>query len=213
MAADWQSRKLVEEASQGDDQALESLLVELLPGLRGYLQRNAGDRVLAQESSSDLLQSVCREVLQHLQKGHLHYRTEEEFRSWLFEAALFKLRDRWKYYGARKRSGKPRSLEGDPLEAGLEGRQREFLRSLCTPSGEAAQREELQQLAEAFAQLSTEQQQVITLTRIDGLPHREAATQLGVSETACRKLLSRALARLTRLARRQIPGNRPGEGP
>ena len=194
------SRHWIEAASQGDAASIEALLQHHLPGLRLYLRRHAGNLVLGQESSSDLVQSICREVLDRLAQDRFEYRGEAEFKQWLYQAAILKIRDRQVYYKAQKRdvrrawSPASDSLSSDPRYA-------EFFRSLFTPSREAIIREELERLEVAYQKLSEEHQEIIYLARIEGLRHKDIAARLGIGETASRKLLSRALARLSTLGR------------
>ena len=51
-------------ASRGDAAAIEQLIQEHLPGLRAFVRLNAGATLRAREAQSDLVQSVCREVLE-----------------------------------------------------------------------------------------------------------------------------------------------------
>jgi hypothetical protein len=53
------------------------------------------------ESCSDLVQSVCREVLQHA--GRFQYDGAERFRAWRFRAALNKILERKRSLAANKR--------------------------------------------------------------------------------------------------------------
>ena len=60
-------------------------------------------------------------------------------------------------------------------------------------------REEVLRIEQAFEELPENFREVITLSRILGLSHREIAEQTGSTEGATRALLFRALARLSRL--------------
>ena len=51
---------------------LERLLTEHLPALRAYVRARLGPKLAAHESASDVVQSVCRELLQ--EQGNLDYR-------------------------------------------------------------------------------------------------------------------------------------------
>jgi RNA polymerase sigma-70 factor (ECF subfamily) len=65
-----------------------------------------------------------------------------------------------------------------------------------TPSRVAMGRESMAAFEAAFDRLNDDHREVITLTRIVGLSHAEAAQEMGRSEDAVRVLLQRALARL-----------------
>lgn len=191
--------RLVERASRGDGEAIDELLARHLPHLLGFVRRRAGE-LAAKESSSDVVQSVCREVLEGLADGRVEYRGEQAFRAWLFEAALFKLRNRRRYWRAERRDvARERRLAGAddagaPLDA-LAGTSR-------TPSREAAAHEDRARLAALLEQLPERYRIAVELARIRGLGHAEIAEQLGISEAASRQLLTRALARLATLGAR-----------
>ena len=56
---------------------MEALLERLLPDLQRYVKRNVGDLLAAKESSSDLVQSVCRELLERLGSERFEYRGKD----------------------------------------------------------------------------------------------------------------------------------------
>ncbi len=175
---------------------MDALLERHLPGLRTYVRRNVSPGVLAKESSADLVQSVCREVLQNLDK--FEYQGEAAFRSWLYQAALRKLIDRHRYYTAEKReAGREARVEGAErlssdaamvLAASFAG----------SPSGEAIMNEEVQRLEKGFAALTEPDRRIIHMVYVRGLSHSDVAKELDCTEVASRKQLSRALARLSK---------------
>ena len=185
----------IQRASQGDAAAIDELLERHLPGLQQYVRRNISPLVLAKESASDLVQSVCREVLADL--PGFQYQGEAAFRAWLHQAALRKLIDRQRYYRAEKR---------DPAHeiaaAGGDSLSRDELTLLATslgsPSGEAERKEDLGRLERGLAELSEADRRLLRMIFVEGLTHAQAADRLGTSEVNSRKQLSRALARLSR---------------
>lgn len=182
------SRALLARATQGDAEAVEQLLQQHLPGLRAYIRLKAGPTLLARESSSDLAQSVCREVIENA--ARFRYDGEGAFRKWLFTTALRKIADRYEYYGAQKRAiGRERPTDGD--DAVLDA-----CRGFYTPSRQAAAREDLARLEVCFQGLDEDKREVILLSRMVGLTHAQIAAEMGRSEVAVRKLLSRALSEL-----------------
>jgi len=163
-----------------------------LPGLRAFVRLRLGDRLRSRESSQDIAQSVCREALTDLDR--FEYRGPHSFRNWLYLHAERKIRDRGRFWGRERRDmdrEHGRGAEKDELEAQI--------RTFFTPSRDAAAREELERVEQAFRQLPEDYRRVIILVRVLGLPHREAASELGRTELATRTLLSRALARLALL--------------
>jgi RNA polymerase sigma-70 factor (ECF subfamily) len=183
---DWMAA--VESASQGDVAAIGCLLQRHLPKLRAFVRLRMGPQLRARESASDLVQSACREVLDHCER--YRHRSEANFRHWLFTTALRKIRDRADYHQAEKRS-----LDRErPIDdvADLAGVYADF----NTPSAQLDMRERVARLEQAFDLLADEHREVITLTRIVGLSHAEAGEAMGRSEGASRVLLCRALAEL-----------------
>lgn len=179
-------------AGRIDQDAIRALLEQHLPGLQAFLRQRMGGACAAKESSADLAQSVCREVLQRLADGRLQYHSAAEFRQWLYNAALFKVQDRHKYWGRERRGA---GVEVPPVDGATTDRR---FRSLRTPSQDAILEEKLSRFEAALAELPPEQQRVVVLARIEGRSHREIAAELSITESHSRVLLARALARLAR---------------
>lgn len=185
--------EVVERARRGDAGATEALLRENLPGLRAFIRLRSDRLLRARESVSDLVQSVCREILNDL--AGFPVATEQAFRHWLYTSALRKILDRRKYWEAERRDIRRETR----LEPAAEQELLASYGTFCSPSRHAAMREEVERIEAAFERLPEEYREVITLARIVGLSHREIAERMGRNEEAVRKLLSRARARLARL--------------
>lgn len=187
--SDWQ--EVVDSASQGDAAAVATLLERHLPRLRAYIRLRMGPQLRARESASDVVQSACREVLEHIDR--YRHRSEANFRRWLFTTAARKVRDRVDYHKAEKRDvGREISLQDSAAHAAVAAVYADFI----TPSADLDMRERVARLEAAFDRLPEDYREVITLTRIVGLTHREVAEAMGRSEPASRMLLYRALAEL-----------------
>jgi len=193
------TQHLLESASRGDALAIDELIARYLPGLRAFIRLRAGALLRGKESSSDLAQSACREVLEHLDS--FRYQSELGFKQWLFATALRKIQDRRDFYLAAKRdAGREERAGGGPSDDG-DARLLECYRSFSSPSHHAIAREELARIECAFEELPEDYREVIVLARVVGLPHADIAAQMGRNEGAVRVLLSRALASLARLTR------------
>ncbi len=90
--AEREERSLVDNASRGDLDAVEELLARHLPALEGFVRKRGVGLPRDKESAVDLVQSVCREVLEDVRDKRFEYRGEAEFRAWMYEAALLKIR-------------------------------------------------------------------------------------------------------------------------
>jgi RNA polymerase sigma-70 factor (ECF subfamily) len=77
------------------------------------------------------------------------------------------------------------------------------------PDTEVEDRQELQRLAEAIPHLPDRCRQVFMLRKIDGLPQRDVALKLGVSEGTVEKQLARSINILMRVLGR---GGKPPSG-
>ena len=164
-----------------------------LPGLRAYVAVRVDRLVDARESRADIVQSVCREVLEHMHR--FVHGSEDEFRQWLYRTAERKIIDRYRYWKAEKRDA-ARDRPQFPHE-GLPQDWDEPATGRASPSEEAIAREELVRTSRAFDELPAHYREVIVLSRLSGLPHAEIAQRLGKSEGAVRNLLYRGLAALT----------------
>jgi RNA polymerase sigma-70 factor (ECF subfamily) len=188
-------RALFERAAAGDSEAVGRLLEHHMPGLRAWVRLRASPVVRAREETEDLVQSVCRELLESLDR--IDYAGAGAFRHWLYTAALRKIVEKHERYRAQKRD----VLREVRMPAGTSGAavQERLLtayRSFSSPSQKLLLREQIEQIERAFGELGDEEREVILLARVAGLSRREMAQQLGKSEVAVRQTLHRALARL-----------------
>ena len=185
----------VQQARSGDRAAMDEILRVLMPDLQAYVRVNTGKAIRNMESCADLVQSVCREAVRDI--GGFRGEARGEFRRWLFTVALRKIQDRARYLGAQRRNVKKlvalqHGTDDDGNEASVLG----AYATVCTPSQHAVAREEVDRIEAAFDRLSEDYRTVLSLCCFVGLSHREVAIEMGRPETAVRKLLSRARARL-----------------
>jgi RNA polymerase sigma-70 factor (ECF subfamily) len=189
------TEELLERLAAGDHEAAEVLLERHLPGLRGFVRLRSGKVLRDRESTSDLVQSVCREVLSHMDR--FQYRSEVGFKQWLYTTAMRKISNRVQFYHAQKRDADRER----PMGKSTGGHEELYdcYQTFCTPSAELMSAEEIGRIEAAFDELPAEYREVIVLARVMGLSRAEIGAQMGRSEGAVRNLLSRALARLAEL--------------
>jgi RNA polymerase sigma factor (sigma-70 family) len=188
-AAEQEFRRLSTAAAAGDRSAVEALLERMLPDLRAFVRLRTGPVLRQHEAQSDLVQSVCREVLTHADR--FEHAGEGAFRRWLFTTALRKLSNRRDHHLARRRDvgQEARGVERDAALMDAYAR-------VATPSRHASLREELQRVEAAMEELAEDEREIIVLARIVGLTRAEIADELGIGEGAVRMRLHRALAKL-----------------
>lgn len=176
-------------AANGDREALEELLTRMLPDLRAFVRLRAGRRVQRFDHHSDIVQSVCREILTGAERFAHH--GEDAFRRWLFTTTLRKLSARRDHHAAASRDAVQDALGSTDQEQLLEAYGR-----IATPSRQAAVREELERVEAAMETLDEQERSIIVLARIAQIPRDEIARELGIGAGAVRMRLHRALAKL-----------------
>ncbi len=187
------AERLFDEATHGDRVALDQLLQSYLPQLHAFVRARLGAPLRARESSLDVVQSVCRQLLEA--RDAFDFRGEDRFRGWLFTAALNKVRERHRRMTALHRDVQREQHDAD---VDVDGAVATAMLDLLTPSKAAIGNETAVAVSASLAALSEEHREVITLSRLVRLPHRVIAEVLSRSEEATRQLLARAMVRLTR---------------
>jgi RNA polymerase sigma factor (sigma-70 family) len=181
--------RLYDRATEGDQDALDQLLQRYMPQLHAFVHARLGAELRARESSLDVVQSVCRELLSA--RAQFDFQGEDRFRGWLFTAALNKVRERHRRLHADLRDVE-REVDADAATSFA------AVAHLLTPSQDAIGNETTAALRASLAALSEEHREVITLARLVELPHRVIAEILARSEEATRQLLARAMVQLVR---------------
>lgn len=180
------------------DADLQAIVARQLPALRAFVRLRMGKELRAREESCDIVQSVAREVLQHAER--FQHGGEAGFREWLFTTAHRKIVNRLDHWRTEKRSADREAADTLPDELVGLG---------VSPSQHASVREELRAIEGAFDQLSDEQRDVVTMSRLLGLSHGDIAARISKSEAAVRQILSRALARLSAVLAAADDGEEP----
>lgn len=187
--------QLAERAAQGDRDAVERLLELHLPAVRAFVRAHMSRQLRAKESFSDIVQSVCRELLTH--QDRFRHPTEGAFAAWLFTTARRKIQNRVRDLDRHKRDA-AREQPGADGDADLAVVGSAYAR-FSSPSAGAIRREEVERLEAALEQLTPEHREVLTLAHLAGLSRAEIAARIGSTEEAVRAMLYRAMAKLSLL--------------
>jgi RNA polymerase sigma-70 factor, ECF subfamily len=150
-------------------------------------------KLRVKESSSDIVQSVCRELLTH--QDRFRHPSEGAFAAWLFTTARRKIQKRARDLDRQKRDV-AREQSGDDVDLAVVA---SAYARFSSPSASIMRREEVERLEAALEQLSPEHREVLTLAHLAGLSRAEIAAQIGSTEEAVRALLYRAMAKLSLL--------------
>lgn len=167
---------------------IEELMVAHLAPLTAFIRVRTGPALGMRESISDLVQSTCREILENTDR---ELGDDGEFRAWLYITAERKIKDKARFWNAARRA---KDREGPVFSDGqalLSCYQR-----FAAPSADAAMADEIARVESSLQALPEDYRDIILLHFIVGLTHEEIGQRLDRSAVACRKLLSRALARL-----------------
>ena len=191
---DGPSKHLVDSARNGSVVAVDQLLERHLEDLRIYVRLRCGPLVRAQESASDLVQSVCREILERL--GDFEYRGEPAFRGWLFRVAERLIVDRARYY-QRDRRDVARQQPQSPAGHSSQNLARSYA-TMLTPSRLLISDEDVRRIEAAFDRLPDRYREAILLSRVAGLSYADVAGALQCKPHYARTLLHRAVARLAK---------------
>ena len=176
-------------AADGDRAAIEALLERMLPDLRAYVRLRTGPLIRRHEAHSDIVQSICREILTHADR--FQHPTEGAFRRWLFTTALRKLSNKRDHLVAERRDVGRKETE-DASDIALMA----AYARVATPSQHAAVREDLERGEAAMESRTEEERSLIVLSRIVGCSRNEIAEEMGITSGAVRMRLHRALAKL-----------------
>lgn len=165
-------------------------LARHLAPLQAYVQRRMGPRLSARETCDDIVQSVCRELLSA--QTRLHFPNDEALHGWLRSAAMHKILQKARHYRSQRRAAAREVADARASQLAGPG-------TPLTPSRDASAREEVARFEAALAHLSATDREVITMIKVAGLSHEEAAQRTGRSVVASRTVLRRALIRLSEL--------------
>jgi RNA polymerase sigma-70 factor (ECF subfamily) len=167
---------LIARAQQGEDEAIAGLYRKYVRSITRYIAYRVSDEAVVED--------LTAEVFLRMVEGLPRYRvTGAPFEAWLYRIAAARVAD---FYRDRQRYTEQELTEilGDgrtPLEMGLQ------------------QREELEELRAALAQLSEEHQTILILRFVERKSHEDVARILNKSVRAIATAQHRALKKLAEL--------------
>lgn len=188
---------LHERIRQGDVAALGEYLESHRGRLRGFLRTITGDHLLTRIDLDDLVQEVCTAAVTGLPTAELN--AGDPF-GWIQELARRRVVDAHRFYfkAQRRDAGKERSLQGafsgDASSGG--GLEALLAASMTSPSAAFSNDVRMARMKEAIDGMSEEQQQVVRMRYVEGLPTKQIAEKLGKTDVSVRVLLSRSLKKL-----------------
>src|SRR5438105_1151615 len=169
-----QVRQLVERGQEGDREALEELYLLHFDRIYSYLHMSVGNR----HDAEDLTTQTFLKMLESI--GKFRWRSAP-FSAWLFRIAHNLAMDHFR----ANRRWQPEEEVPEPESAAESSAEEEAMHAIGRQS-----------MLELIENLSSEQQQVLTLKFVFNFSNGEAATILGKTEGAIKSLQHRALVSL-----------------
>src|SRR5262249_41797449 len=181
-----QQQTALEQARDGDAQALGALLDSFRPYVRCLVRALGGEQQQPRLGESDLIQDALLEA--HRRFAQFRGDTVAELTAWLRQIVL---RTAGPALRNHLTSGK-----NDPAPDEVVAQLPTRADASPSPSLHASRQEHAVQIAQAIGRLPDEMQQVLLGRHLDGLAYAELAQRLGHNEGAVRVLYTRALRRL-----------------
>jgi RNA polymerase sigma-70 factor (ECF subfamily) len=196
MLNDHDTEALLERAGRGDGAARAELLTRYRERLRQMVAIRMDRRLAARLDPSDVVQDTLAEATRHL-AAYLRDRPLP-FYPWLRRLAWERLVDlRRRHVLARKRSlAREEPDIGTTADDSLQALADRLAATGPSPSGEAVRQELRQRVRQALDRLDDHDREVLLLRYFEQLSTHETAAVLGLSASAVKSRLMRALMRL-----------------
>jgi RNA polymerase sigma-70 factor (ECF subfamily) len=192
-----ETTRLIEQAVQGDQQALGNLLARHRERLRRMIALRLDRRLQGRVAPSDIIQEVCLDAARRL--AEYHRKPTMPFFLWLrFLAGQRLLDEHRKHLGVAARdAGREISLYRGALpETSSAALAAHLLGRLTTPSQAAIRAERKIRLEEALYRLDPIDREILALRHFEELSNGETAAVLGLDKSAASKRYARALIRI-----------------
>lgn len=196
-------RSLIRRARRQEADALDQLLERYRQYLKLLARTGIDASLRGKADASDVVQDAFLKAHQHFDQ--FRGQTEAELTSWLRQILARNLADLGRRYrmAEGRRVNRERSLE-QLLNASSQALDRLLADDALSPSQSAERRELSVVLANALAELSDDQREVIVLRSLEERDWEEVARKMERSPGAVRMLWVRALKRLRPLIERQL---------
>lgn len=183
----WQV--LLAQARSGDADAINRVWQSMRSYLLLIAQQGLGENLAAKVDPSDIVQGSLLEAQRDFSR--FSGESEEELKAWLRRLVQHNLIDcSRRFQGAQSRDvHRERAFNGSTELRMIDRRQ-------PTASAMVLRQETQQELRQAVARLSRDQQVVIEMRHRQGLGYGEISQRLGITEEAARKRWARAIYQL-----------------
>lgn len=175
-------RRLAAAAQKGDAASYRMLLTELVPVIKRSLNKSL--------PSPDIADDIVQEALISVHKALHTYEIDRPFTPWLMAIVNFRRTDFLRgYYAAQENKQVPL----DSVE----------IPDYLNQDDKGAQEEQEAHLKDALNSLPEKQKNVVEMLKLEGLSTREVADKTGMSESAIKVTMHRALQKLKEKIKRE----------
>lgn len=191
----FHTQRLVTLAKDGDQSAMNKLFAVYNARVLRIVRMRMGRELRSKQESMDIVQDAFISALRSL--DNFTYQNEGDFLRWLSKIVENRIRDNIGKLHANKRDVRKEiplnntSATQDTFAGTFEPIDN------TTPSLILSNGEGLNKLEKAIGELKPEYREVIILTKIEGLSHKEVGEKLDKSPDAVRMLLARAMSALS----------------
>jgi len=191
---------LLEQARQGDQEALGRLLEAQREALHRLAERQLNGRVAVRVDASDIIQQTFLEA----HRGFRQFAGQDarELTAWLQRILDHKVAGAIRDHALLQKRNVHRDRSMDDSHGGMASLKKELDAGLSTPSQKAIRGEEEQRLMEALSVLPDDQREAVRLRHLEGLALADIARHLGRSPAAAAGLIKRGMQGLRRQLRR-----------
>lgn len=179
---------LVRAVQRGQPGAMDALVRATYADVHRQCLRLLGDPADAADATQEVFARVTRSVL--------GFRGEAAFGTWLHRVTVNVCATALRRRGDRRARGLTAGWKPFAVPDEHDGGAPLPVLETDDPAHHATARDEVRQVAQALRELSDDDRAIVVLRDIEGLPTREAARILGISEGAAKVRLHRAHARL-----------------
>jgi RNA polymerase sigma-70 factor (ECF subfamily) len=191
-SADHEFFHLLENARQGDADALGRLIENYRPYLLKIAFEEGDSNLNAKAGDSDLVQDTCLAAVRDF--GHFKGKTTHEMRAWLRQILLHQVKDFRNQFRTNKRDI---NAEVPLQKLDVQDSRNDYLKDYAdSPSKCIMLREDYDWLEKALAELPQLDRKIIELRQKDGRPFAEIASDVQMTEEAVQKRWVRAIQAL-----------------
>ena len=194
------AKTLLEQARQGDREALGRLLEAQRAALHRLAERQLVGRIAVRVDASDIIQQTFLEA--HRSFRQFAGADARELAAWLQRILDHKVAVAIRDHTILQKRTLRRDQSIDDSHGGLASLKQQLDAGLSSPSQKAIQGEEAQRLAKALTVLPDDQREAVRLRHLEGWALADIARHLGRSPAATAGLIKRGMQILRRQLRR-----------